>query len=337
MNRNRLFATLLLIGLLALALPGEGKLSGLMIGDYYNVIAHHDEAIEGGNGFWLRRVYFTYDNALTDRVAMRFRLEMNSPGDFKTASTLVPFVKDAYLSHAFGRHVLMLGLIGTQMYSKLEDFWGYRAMEKTPIDLFKFGSSRDLGLSLQGALGRRGKVTYSLAFGNGSGTKAETNRGKAAYVRLNYQPARAFFVEIYADYTDTGTESSASNLQAFAGIKGAWGRGGLNFALHRSRLAGADSDIRFVSAFAVIKAGAKIDLVGRYDRLLDPNPNGGKIDYIPMADNAKANVVLAGLGWSPSKSFQVIPNLKYVFYDAPAGGERPPADFYAYLTLYFKF
>ena len=48
-------------------------------------------------------------------------------------------------------------------------------------------------------------------------------------------------------------------------------------------------------------------------------------------------MVLAGLGWSLSDSVKVIPNLKYVFYDAPASGEKPAADLYAYLTLYFKF
>jgi hypothetical protein len=46
---------------------------------------------------------------------MRFRLEMNSPGDFKTSTTLIPFVKDAYLTAKVGRHTLMLGLIGTPL------------------------------------------------------------------------------------------------------------------------------------------------------------------------------------------------------------------------------
>ena len=65
-----------------------------------------------------------------------------------------------------------------------------------------------------------------------------------------------------------------------------------------------------------------MELVGRFDRLLDPNPNGSKIDYIPMANNAKANVLLAGLGWSLSENVKVIPNVKYVFYDAPESGDK---------------
>jgi hypothetical protein len=329
-----------LIGLLlapAASLKGEGKLSGLVFGDYAYVLAHHDEAIEGNNGFWLRRVYFTYDNALSDRFAMRFRLEVNSPGDFKTSASLTPFVKDAFLSAKLGKHALLLGLIGTPLYDTLDEFWGYRPMEKTPIDLFKFGNSREFGVGLKGPIDAKGKLTYTVLVGNGAGLKSETNRGKAVYGRLNFQPTPSLFFEIYGDYTDMGADSSVNILQAFAGVKGKWGRSGLNFGWRHAETAGVGSDLKFVSLFGVFKVGKKLDLVGRFDRLLDPNAGGSKIDYIPMADNVQANVVLAGLGWSLSDSVKVIPNLKYVFYDAPAIGEKPAADLYAYLTLYFKF
>jgi len=339
MNR-KYFILLLLIGLLlapASRLKGEGKFSGLVFGDYAYVLAHHDETVEGNNGFWLRRVYFTYDNTLSDRFAMRFRLEMNSPGDFKTSTSLIPFVKDAFLTAKLGKHTLLLGLIGTPLYDTLDEFWGYRPMEKTPIDLFKFGNSREFGVGLKGALDAGGKLTYTVVVGNGAGLKSETNRGKAVYGRLNFQPTPSLFFEAYGDYTDMGNDSSVNILQAFAGVKGKWGRSGLNFGLRHSRTTGVASDLKFVSLFGVFKVSPTLDLVGRFDRLLDPNAGGSKIDYIPMADNVRANVVLAGLGWSLSDSVKVIPNLKYVFYDAPATGEKPDADLYAYLTLYFKF
>lgn len=339
MNRNTtiLLLSVLLLALGAGALNGQGRFSGLLFGDYHYELAHHDDAVEGNNGFWLRRIFFTYDNDLSDQFAMRFRLEMNGPGDFKTATALIPFVKDAYLAAKLGRHTLMLGLVGTQMFSQVEEFWGYRPMEKTAIDLFKFGSSRDLGLGLQGPLDKGGKVTYSLVVGNGSGTKSESNRGKGAYGRLDFQFSPALLLELYADYVHTGTDSSTSVFQALAGWKGDRGRVGLNFGWRHARTAGMGSDLKFISLFGVFKAGKKIDLVGRFDHLLDPNPAGSRIDYIPMADNVKANAVLAGLGWSASDKVKVIPNLKYVFYDAPGDGERPDADLYVYLTLYFKF
>jgi hypothetical protein len=340
MKKKNIAFTLLALSLLlvpARALKGEVKLSGLMFGDYYYALANHDAAVKDNNGFWFRRIYLTFDNTLTDKIAMRFRLEMNSPGDFKTSTTLVPFVKDAYLSAKVGKHTLMLGLISTPLYDNLDDYWGYRPMEKTPIDLFKFGNSRDFGLGLKGALDAKGKLTYTLLAGNGAGLKSETDRGKAIYGRLNFQPIPALFLELYADYTNLGGGSSVSILQAFAGVKGKWGRCGFNAGVRNAKQAEASSDIKFVSVFVVGKLSPKIELVGRFDRMLDPNPSGSKIDYIPMANNAKANVLLAGLGWSLNENVKIIPNIKYVFYDAPESGAKPSADFYTYLTLYFKF
>lgn len=318
-------------------LKAEGKFSGLMFGDYYYTVAHHDAAIKSNNGFWFRRIYFTYDNTLTDKIAMRFRLEMNSPGDFKTSTTLIPFVKDAYLSARIGKHTLMLGLISTPLYDNLDDYWGYRPMEKTPVDLFKFGNSREFGIGLKGALDAKKKLTYTVIAGNGAGLKAETDHGKAVYGRLNFQPVPALFFELYADYTNLGNNNSASILQAFAGVKGKWGRSGFNAGIRNAKQADSRSDMKFISVFIVGKLNPKIELVGRYDRMLDANPNNSKIDYIPMASNAKANVLLAGIGWSWNENVKVIPNVKYVFYDAPESGDKPQADLYTYLTLYFKF
>ncbi|HSQ36252.1 MAG TPA: hypothetical protein VLQ89_09720 [Candidatus Binatia bacterium] len=330
-----LMAALLLIP--TQTLKGEGKFSGLMFGDYYVALNHHDAAIENNNGFWLRRVNFTYDKSLNEQFAMRFRLEMNSPGDFKTAATMVPFVKDAYLAAKLGKHTLMLGLIGTPLYDTLDEYWGYRPMEKTPIDLFKFGNSREFGLGLKGALDAKNTLTYTVVVGNGNGIKAETDRGKAVYGRLNFQPVAALFFELYADHTDVGNDSSITVFQAFSGVKGKWGRSGLNFGVRNSTQADARSTLKFVSVFGVVKLSPRIDLVARFDRLLDPNPNGSKIDYIPMANGVEANVVLAGIGWSLNENVKIIPNIKVVFYDAPASGEKPQTDFYSYLTLYFKF
>jgi hypothetical protein len=339
MKKKNIFFSLAIMLLLVSvpALRGEGKFSGLMFGDYYYAVKNHDAAVEGNNGFWFRRIYLTYDNALTDKIAMRFRLEMNGPGDFKTATTLVPFVKDAYLAAKIGKQTLMLGLISTPLYDNLDEYWGYRPMEKTPVDLFKFGNSRELGLGLKGALNGKGTLTYTVVVGNGAGLKSETDRGKAVYGRLNFQPVPALFLELYADYTSLGEGNSVAIFQAFAGMKGAWGRSGLNFGLRHARQSDVGSDLKFISLFGVFKLCAKTELVCRFDRLLDPNPNGAKIDYIPMANNARANVILAGLGWSVNENIKVIPNIKYVFYDAPAGGDKPAADFYTYLTLYFKF
>ena len=61
----------------------EGKISGVIFVDYYYVAKNHNEKVEGRNGFWIRRVYFTYDNLLSEKFKIRFRMEFNQNGDFR--------------------------------------------------------------------------------------------------------------------------------------------------------------------------------------------------------------------------------------------------------------
>ena len=72
------------------------KFSGLVFGDFYQFSQNHDPAWEGQAGFWLRRIYATFDYAFAPRLSTRLRLEMNSNGQLGD-ERLTPYVKDAYL------------------------------------------------------------------------------------------------------------------------------------------------------------------------------------------------------------------------------------------------
>ncbi len=121
------------------------KISGLVFGDYYWVASNHNNSLEDSNGFWLRRMYLTFDKPLTKTIDTRLRFEMNSAGDFSTKSKLDPFVKDAYVRWKFSKlHQAYIGLSSTPTWNVVEGFWGYRSIEKTILDLQKFGNSRDL-------------------------------------------------------------------------------------------------------------------------------------------------------------------------------------------------
>src|SRR5262245_34437420 len=96
----------------------SGKFSGLMFGDYYWYFDYHQDqisptdptSIEGQNGFWFRRIYFTYDYTYNEKLRMRFRLEANSNGQF-SGGNLDPYVKDAYLRWNYtGQQQLTLGM-----------------------------------------------------------------------------------------------------------------------------------------------------------------------------------------------------------------------------------
>jgi len=332
---------ILALGLMTIPAGAQGKFDGYMIAEYFSVLNHHDEDIQDRHGLWLRRIYLTYNNNLTDTIKMRLRLEMASPGDFSSA-TLDPFVKDAYLSSKLAGQELRVGIFGPPTFEAIESVWGYRPLEKTPLDLQKWRSSRDFGIALKGNIDSGKMLPYFLMFGNGSSNKAEDNKGKVLYASLGFNPSKAFFLEAYVDSEHTKDGKSSGVYQGFAAVKGDWGRIGFQYT-HRNykqKLDDAD-DVKeewdLISAFAVFSASEKLDIIARFDKLMEPNSSGHKIAYIPFADNAPSTLIIGALAVTVAKGVQVIPNVKYVFYGDPEEGDKPDDDFYANMTLYFKF
>jgi hypothetical protein len=336
----------LAIALLPSIAQSAGEIKGYMFAEYYSVLSHHtgsidDGGIEGRHGFWFRRIYFTYNNKLTDNIKMRLRLEFNSPGDFKSGSKMTPVVKDAYLSAKIGGQDLMAGIISTPTWNNIEKIWGYRSIEKTPLDLMKMGSSRDFGVGLKGNLTNGKTVSYVLMFGNGASNKGETDQGKKFYGLVGFEPANGFYLEAYADYETQRDDKRYYLYQGFASYEGDWGRFGLQYAKRHFKqeiLAGDDkeNDWSVLSAFAVVKASDKVDVIARYDKMLD-DPVTSTISYIPFSKQATSNLIIGAVSWKAAKNVWLIPNLKYVFYDDPDEGEKPSEDMYANLTLWFKF
>src|SRR5688500_11332766 len=155
------------------------KISALAYADYYGIVEHHDEDLEGKNGFLLRRIYLTFDRTISPSLSARLRFEANQPGDFTSGANLEPYVKDAWVRWKKSDALeLTLGISPTPTFDSIEQWWGYRAVEKTPLDLQRWSPSRDFGLALAGRGGPGNRFRYHFMAGNGASTGSETNPGK---------------------------------------------------------------------------------------------------------------------------------------------------------------
>ena len=342
----------LLIALTIAMLPGlvhsEGEIKGYMVGEYYFVLDHNtgeygDGGGKGRNGFWFRRIYFTYDNKLSDSVKMRFRLETASPAQWSTSSLLVPFVKDAYLSFKLGQSSLIGGIMSPPSFAQIEDIWGYRTLEKTPLDLYRWTSSRDFGISFKGGQ----NFIYHFMFANGSSNKAEINLGKKIYGSLGYKFG-GFFVEAMAQYDRAKEGDNDLIFQTFGAYSGDWGRIGIQFSNRSYTPKNLDSrPYNVFSVFAVIKADENLELIGRYDMNFGngykESFSGDKIAFVPFAENHEFSFIIAALSWQVVKNVWLIPNMKFATYKENEdmknveGYEKPESDAYANFTVWFKF
>jgi len=314
------------------------KLGGLVFGDYYYVAGSHRDELVDQNGFWIRRLYFTYDHTLSRSLSVRVRLEVNSRGDFKSAGVNTPYFKDAWLKWTFGAHALTAGLAPTANIDFVDGFQGYRQIEKNPFDLYRWDSSRDLGVLLQGGLGKERRTRYSFQFGNGSGTGSETDASKSVRGELSHRFAGGLVLEAYADWQDRPEGRDFSTLSAFLGWQEKGWRASLQYGRQERREAGTEGEdlsLDFLSAFAAVQVSPRVTLVGRVDRNFDPIPNGETTDYMPFSDRAPSAFGYAAVDVTLAKAVHLIPNVELTVYDEAADGTTPGTDVVPRLTLFF--
>lgn len=308
------------------------KFSGLVFGDYYYVADHHDSKWESQQGFWLRRAYFTFDYTFTPKITTRFRLEANSNGKLAGGS-LTPYVKDAYLKWTFtGRQALTLGIQSTLSFDFIEGVWGLRHIEKTPLDLYKWDSSRDFGVTLAGPMNEANTLQYAVQFGNESGSNAEVDKFKAVRFAARYVTNPGFTVEGYFSQFARANDADWTTAQIFAGYRMKKARFGLQYS-HQARQAAsnttnADVTQDLTSFFAVFDPKPKkLSAFLRVDFYNDPCTLCATIDYLPIDASAKFTTTLAGIEYSIHPNVRFSPNVEWVTYGTPAkAGVATPAD-----------
>ncbi len=316
---------------LALQANAQGKISGLAYMDYYNIRDHHTEDVKGMNGFWVRRIYFTYDHKLSSAFNFRFRLEGNSPGDFKSKTKIEPYIKDLYLEYKWNETSFLLGLSPTPTWDQVEKCWGYRSVEKTPVDLQRMGSPRDFGIAVKGHAADN-IIHYHFMLANGEGTKGEVNKEKKLYAALGFSPVKEIYFEFYGDYSPGEKENPRiSTFQVFFACKREKFRAGLQYIYQKRSGDNQDVNLQIASGFAVFYLTKKVNIFARMDRMFQPNPFGEKISYMPFDPTSPSIAFLSGIDFQAADYIHFIPNMAYVNYD-----DISPGDFYLKLTMYLS-
>jgi len=176
------------------------RVKGVVFADYYYNIDNHDAVKKDQNAFCIRRIYFTFENNLTANIKMRFRLE-SAHDKFGTTNKINPFVKHAYMEWAnfFPNHKLYLGIAETNAFKNAENYWGYRSVEKTIMDLEKISSSADMGIALKGDFGSILHHWLTVYNGTGYGS-SEVDKYKKIGYSLWLTPVNGLIIEGYMDY-----------------------------------------------------------------------------------------------------------------------------------------
>jgi hypothetical protein len=320
------------------------KLSGYMFGDYfYNVqrdplitsVPLPNVALPGDedfNGFIFRRIYFTYDDTISEDFVTRFRLEADSVS-LDSRGKITVFVKDAYLNwkNAFGQNDIIFGIQPTPAYEVSEAAWAYRSLEKTIMDLRGIVSSRDIAVSLRGRIGTTGKYDYWIMAGNGSGNNPEIDKFKRVYGQFHWKPSERVQATIYQDYRALPDIPDPNDATRFIdnssmttawfvnyGIKDKLGLGYEGFFTNQQNGVKSGAEAPFGvddkstwghSFWAWYNFNPIVGVVGRYD-YFEPNKDAG---------GDKRDLIIASLVLKPHKNVYIMPNLYWEGYDDIAG------------------
>ena len=317
---------------------GSGKFSGLVFGDYYYVVENHDMSIKDQHGFWFRRIYFTYDYTYDQNWSARFRLEMGNEGDFKSSNKMTPIVKDAWLRYKFARQSIYLGMSGTPTFGLIEDTWGYRSVEKVPVDLYKMGSSKDFGIAGKGVFDKEGMFNYHLMFSNGSGNSQEIDKGKSVMLSLSARLKNGFIIEVYGDYADKKEHTDAYMLQGFVAYKAEMFRIGFQYSNQWIQQVNSDNkELGVLSGFVTGNISECFSLLLRGDRVFDQVPKADGIAYLPLDPYSKFTLLIFGVDFHPIKNVKLIPNIEFAKYDENNNGFAPDNDLFGRLTFFWSF
>jgi hypothetical protein len=330
----RRFAIVLAVVATASAIAAQEvgtKISVLGYADYYWVVNHHDPSVENVNGFWFRRLFLTIDKTIDKSLSARLRFEANSPGDFKSTGILQPYIRDAWLSWKQSEALTLVGGLSPEpLIQSSEDFWGYRSLEKAPLDLYRMIGSRDIGLALRGRI--QPKLRYHAMFGNGSGLGGEVDSDKQVSVMFGFDPTAAYTVEVSGAYNSTAGQTRAT-AQLVAGAKVGKARFGTILA-HQDR---GDTNLDVATVFGVVGITPKVNGIVRIDKLFDPVPDGAAVAFLPLDPNAKATLLIAAVEWRLHRYFGLMPNVEYVHYNGQAGSTAPADDVIPRLTFHATF
>jgi hypothetical protein len=313
------------------------KISGHVFGDYYWIVLNNNEDLHGKNGFWFRRIYLTLDKEITDNISARLRFDMSSNGDFSTKSLVSPVLKDAYLDWKSDNVQLTLGLSPTPAYNLIEKNWKYRSVEKTISDLQKFVSTRDLGLAVKGKIDPEGSMKYNFMIANGNGDKSESDKGKIIMLSFDFYPIENTSFQIYGDWNDYYGKNDWFTFHVFCGLEFQHINLGAQYVRQIRNIENKNAIIiNAVSVFFSISINDDFSFLGRVDRMLDQNPKGNAINYLPFNTTAKSTMLIIGLDYHPVKDISIIPNAEAIIYDKNEIGNKPSIDIIPRLTFYYN-
>ncbi len=285
----------------------EGKISGVTYFDF--------SATDTKSAFNFQRQYFGYGGEVSDQVSYKILFDVGRTNvgaaviekdtSYKSEDTrLIAFLKKAQVNYKSSFGKFNFGLIGMNTYGVQESNWGYRFIEKSAIDKYKFSATADIGVGFSKSL--IDNLNLSLLLVNGEGFK---NPQGDEYYKIAFNTTYGEGNLNKNDGYNTGlvytTESTDTDPTTMVSVFGGFAGMGLRLGGEYDMLTKGSVESNIISVSANYTVRDYIDIFARYD-MVDENDDTNK--------NGK-NYLVTGIVLACDGGISVAPNLRMVNYE----------------------
>ena len=268
-------------------------------------------------GFELSRSYLGYQYDLGEGVQIKGVMDIGQSDDVNDYHRIA-YIKNAQISWKTGNWTLTGGLISNTQFNVQEKFWGYRYIMKSFQDLYKFGNSADLGVSV--AYKFADWISADAIVVNGEGyKKVQKNDGLMYGLGTTLAPIKSITMRVYYGLNEGAdeTKKDIQNLATFIGLKLERFSFGAEYNWMWNVKNVEGSDYEGWSVYANAKMNKKVDGYIRYDHCSDD----------------KAGFI-AGVQCKLGKYVKIAPNFRLNYKEADGGHSTTSM---GYISCYFGF
>ena len=302
--------------LFSFLLFAEGRISGKV---FYNYTTNLDTSgiLNSANGFNMKRAYLTFKNDVNETMSYQVTYDM---GNNNNGSAHTAFLKIASATWKTRYGDISIGMQGMNMFKTMENTWGYRFIQKMPMDTYGFSPSADLGIGLTRKIG---SISTKALLTNGGGYKRnENDKYKKVSLHIVYGEPKLN----KKDGFNIGSSLSIEphNIQSrnkderlvtgvFTGFSSSRFRVGAEFDTKQERNnissdAGAVVTSQIICAYGTYKISKNVSLLTRIDQI---NQNTSKIlENLSRVNYDGTRVFIAGIQYIIDKSLIVAPTFR---------------------------
>lgn len=275
--------------------------------------------------FGITRAYLGYEYNFSKEFYAKVVLDVGDPkiGAFEH----VAYLKNAYVQYKKGNFKAYFGMISTTQFKVSEKIWGYRYIEKSFQDAYKFNSSADLGFNLDYKFNDFVSADFSII--NGEGYKVLQNDD---FVRpglgVTAKPVKNITARVFADYMgDDVKQTSLATFLAYTSDKFILGAE-YNYQWNYDLVDGQDQ--YGTSIYSTFKPKDNLKIFARFDDLKSTTIEGESLPWNVAKDG---QLIMAGVEFDVIKGVKIAPN--YRFWNEAEEGA--PNSSFIFLNCELKF